>query len=164
MKGGGSPHSVNISVKSDNIPQIDGNISITSQSDISSILCDIQCNCCEDQSEYEEDQYLENSDIIPVHVSQYDQHKYIDCSDAPPWYEKYEPRKVDKNESKYNRKTIKRSNKIFKSELLPIISVSNVRSLIPKIGNVKNDISERNISLSIFSEVWEKANCKKTTI
>ena len=161
MKGGGSPHSVNISVKSDNIPQIDGNISITSQSDISSILCDIQCNCCEDQSEYEEDQYLENSDIIPVHVSQYDQHKYIDCSDAPPWYEKYEPRKVDKNESKYNRKTIKRSNKIFESELLPIISVSNVRSLIPKIGNVKNDILERNISLSIFSEVWEKANCKK---
>ena len=46
-------------------------------------------------------------------------------------------------------------------ESLPIISVSNVRSLIPKIGNVKKDILERKISLSMLTEVWEKANCKK---
>ena len=158
--GGGSPLSVrkNININSNNIPQLDGNISIESQSDISSVICDIQCNCCEDQSVYEGDQ---DSQKIPVHVSQYDQDQYVDYSEPPPWYEKYEKRKVDKNESKCNRKSIKRDNKFLKSESLPIISVSNVRSLIPKIENFKNDILERNISLSILSEVWEKVNCKK---
>ena len=64
-------------------------------------------------------------------------------------------------ESKYNRKVIKRDKKYLWGESLPIISVSNVRSLIPKIENFQNDILERNISLSILSEVWEKADCKK---
>ena len=73
----------------------------------------------------------------------------------------FELRKIDKNESKFNRKVLKRDKKFVEGEALPIISVSNVRSLIPKIGNFKNDILERNISLSILSEVWEKANCKK---
>ena len=158
MKGRCSPLSVrkNISVISDNIPQLDGNISIETQSDISSIVCDVQCNCCEHLSEYEDDQ---ESQKIPVHVSQYNQDQYQ--SDPPPWYESYEPRKIDKNESKFNRKVLKRDKKFVEGEALPIISVSNVRSLIPKIGNFKNDILERNISLSILSEVWEKANCKK---
>ena len=148
--------SENISVITDNIPQLDGNISIESQSDISSIVSDIECNCCEDQPECEDNQETQK---IPVHVSQYDQDQ--DQSDPPPWYESYEPRKMDKNESKFNRKVLKRDKKFVEGEALPIISVSNVRSLIPKIGSFKNDILERNISLSILSEVWEKANCKK---
>ena len=46
-------------------------------------------------------------------------------------------------------------------ESLPIISVSNMRSLIPKISNYKNDLLERDISLSLLSEVWGKSSCKK---
>ena len=44
---------------------------------------------------------------------------------------------------------------------MPIISVSNCRSLPPKLYNFKNDMIQRDISVSLCSEVWEKANCKK---
>ena len=43
---------------------------------------------------------------------------------------------------------------------LPIISVSNLRSLPPKLNSFKNDLLEREISLALLSEVWEKATCK----
>ena len=46
-------------------------------------------------------------------------------------------------------------------ESLPIISVSNMRSLIPKILNFKNDLIDRDISVALLSEVWEKSSCKK---
>ena len=35
-----------------------------------------------------------------------------------------------------------------------------MRSLFPKINNVKNDILERGISLAFFSEIWEKSENK----
>ena len=79
----------------------------------------------------------------------------------PPWFEQYEARKVDKNESKCNRRILKREKRLIDAETLPVISVSNVRSLTPKIENFKKDILERNITVAILSEVWEKANCKK---
>ena len=117
----------------------------------------MKCSCCDDNY----DQDLENSKI-PVHVSQYRQDQYSDIYkfQPPPWYDKYEPRDIRKSDSKNNIK-IRRDQKLLESASLPIISVSNVRSLIPKIGNVKNDIFHRNISISILSEVWEKPNCKK---
>ena len=46
-------------------------------------------------------------------------------------------------------------------ESLPIISVSNMRSLTPKLNNFKNDMIEREISVALLSEVWEKKSCKK---
>ena len=36
-----------------------------------------------------------------------------------------------------------------------------MRSLVPKIGNFKNDLVDRDNSLSLLSVVWEKASCKK---
>ena len=33
--------------------------------------------------------------------------------------------------------------------------------MMPKINNFKNDFLEREISVALLSEVWEKANCKK---
>ena len=63
--------------------------------------------------------------------------------------------------SKSNRITIKRDNRLVMSESLPIISVSNVRSLHPKLKNFKKDLIEREISLSLISEVWEKTTFKK---
>ena len=50
---------------------------------------------------------------------------------------------------------------MFDSETLPNISVSIVRSLMPKVNNFKTDMKERNISLAMLSEIWEKSNCKK---
>ena len=35
-----------------------------------------------------------------------------------------------------------------------------MRSLFPKIGNVKNDLIERGISLGFFSEIWQKLENK----
>ena len=165
LEGGCTPLVRKSNIGNDDIPQLDGNISIDSKSDISSIYSDIQCSCCGDNAETSQNDYdqdLENSQI-PVHVSQYRQYQYSysDQSDPPPWFDKHEQRDIRKSESKSNRKTIRRDQKLLVGESLPIISVSNVRSLNPKIGNVKNDIFDRNISISILSEVWEKTNCQK---
>ena len=42
-----------------------------------------------------------------------------------------------------------------------MVSVCNLRSLFPKIGNFKNDLFERQVDVSLCSEVWEKAESKK---
>ena len=47
------------------------------------------------------------------------------------------------------------------TESLPILSVSNLRSLWPKLNSFKDDMILRDISCAMLSEVWEKANCKK---
>ena len=47
------------------------------------------------------------------------------------------------------------------SESLPILSVSNCRSIWPKLNSFKNDMKMRDISCAMLSEVWQKANCKK---
>ena len=59
------------------------------------------------------------------------------------------------------RKTIKRDNKLFKTGSLPIVAVSNLRSLMPKVKNFTRDIQEREIGCALLSEVWEKKNKKK---
>ena len=75
----------------------------------------------------------------------------------PPWFEPHFPR--------INlppvRKTIYRNNKLLYSQSLPIISVSNMRSLMPKIKNFKIDVLERKIGLALLSEIWEKKGNKK---
>ena len=45
--------------------------------------------------------------------------------------------------------------------LLPIIAVSNLRSLIPKIKKIARDVHERDISLALLTEVWQKSEKKK---
>ena len=47
------------------------------------------------------------------------------------------------------------------TESLPVLSVSNMRSIWPKVNSFKNDMFLRDISCSMLSEVWEKENCKK---
>ena len=44
---------------------------------------------------------------------------------------------------------------------LPVVSVCNLRSLFPKIDNFKNDMFERQVDVSLCSEVWEKAESKR---
>ena len=43
---------------------------------------------------------------------------------------------------------------------LPTVATYNMRSLFPKIGNVKTDLLERGISVGFFSEIWEKSENK----
>ena len=47
------------------------------------------------------------------------------------------------------------------SESLPVISVSKLSSLAPKIRNFRTDLIEREITVSLISEIWEKVGCKK---
>ena len=46
---------------------------------------------------------------------------------------------------------------------LPAIATYNVRSIFPKVGQVKIDLIERKITLGFFSEIWQKAEIKKHT-
>ena len=41
------------------------------------------------------------------------------------------------------------------------MSCYNMRSLMPKIENLAQDIEDRNCSISLLTEVWEKAENKK---
>ena len=47
------------------------------------------------------------------------------------------------------------------SSSLPIVAVTNFRSLSPKINNVKTDIIEREIGITLCSETWQKDSNKK---
>ena len=131
--------------------------------------CSSTCDCCNvlseatgcpsDMNKSYSSVYDDPPKPIPVHIS--NNLKGCPKNNHPAWYEEYVPRKTDSKESKDNRKTVRRDNRLVDSESLPIISVSNVRSLMPKINNFKNDMIDRDISVALLSEVWEKANCKK---
>ena len=53
--------------------------------------------------------------------------------------------------------TSTRPDKIFTAGHLRTVASYNFRSLFPKIGNAKNDILEREISVAFCSEIWEKS-------
>ena len=44
---------------------------------------------------------------------------------------------------------------------LPVVTVNNLRSLFPKVGNFKTDMLERQVDASLCCEIWEKAENKK---
>ena len=58
-------------------------------------------------------------------------------------------------------KTLKRSNKTLQSISLPLISVYNMRSLLPKLDSFTQDFEDRATGLSILTEIWEKADDKR---
>ena len=43
---------------------------------------------------------------------------------------------------------------------MPVVATYNLRSLFPKIQNVKNDILERSIDCAFLSEIWEQKENK----
>ena len=53
-----------------------------------------------------------------------------------------------------NNKQSKTNAAIF----LPTVATYNLRSMIPKIENLKKDIIERQIDVSFLQEIWEVAN------
>ena len=44
---------------------------------------------------------------------------------------------------------------------LPVVTVCNLRSPFPKIGNFKTDLFEHQVDVRLCCEVWEKAENKK---
>ena len=81
----------------------------------------------------------------------------VETVPTPVWYEPY----IQRRNILPIRKTVKRNKKLLKCLSLPIISVSNVRSLVPKINSYKIDVLERKIGLSLLSEIWEVKGKKK---
>ena len=137
---------------------MDGNDSI-----VSSYLSEPHCSCCDssESTDSDYDQDFENETSIPV-LSNYRQYNNLEhCQSPPAWYEEYTPRVSDSRQSKVNRITIRRDNRLMMTESLPILSVSNLRSLWPKLNSFKDDMILRDISCAMLSEVWEKENCKK---
>ena len=55
---------------------------------------------------------------------------------------------------------LQRPDKIRAAQFLPSVATYNVRSIFPKLGNIRTDMLERNISVGFFSEVWEKSGKK----
>ena len=75
----------------------------------------------------------------------------------PVWFDPY----TQRTEFIPCRQTVRRNSKLLQCLSLPIISVSNLRSLLPKINNFKSDILEREIGLALLSEIWEVKGKKK---
>ena len=73
------------------------------------------------------------------------------------WYEQY----TQRTQCVPVRQTVRRNSKLLQCLSLPIISVSNLRSLLPKVNNFKNDILEREIGLALLSEIWQVKGKKK---
>ena len=59
------------------------------------------------------------------------------------------------------RITVRRNNRLAKSAYLPVISVSNIRSLMPKFETYIQDLNERQITLSLLTEIWEQPGKRK---
>ena len=112
------------------ISQFDGNITINSASDTGESICSC-CNdvvCCESTVSSNDSEYDDEGISIPV-LTAPNVLPYQWPSDPPAWFDEYLPGVIDPYQSRVNRITIKRDNRLVNSELLPIISVSNLRSL-----------------------------------
>ena len=96
--------------------------------------------------------------VVGFRPRKYFQHRKCDW---PPWYDAHQRRPGD---IRPLRQTVRRNDKPSVCNTLPVISVSNLRSLIPKINNFKNDMLEREISLVLISEVWEKKHSKNISL
>ena len=150
-----------------NINQLDGNDSC-SDSTLSSVDFEPFYDTDDDKSDIS----LDGSTI-----SSYDDHsdnideRYIDVvaniqftdnpdiDDFPPWYDHYhKPNQIRRPV----RQTVRRDNKLMKTNSLPIIAVSNLRSLMPKVKTFTDDVHQRQIGLALLSEVWEKNKQEKT--
>ena len=122
-------------------------MSLSSQSEMSSLLTEPQCDCCDDQSEcmsttasnfdYDAD-YVEissssDSDGPPLNIS-------VQIGHRP-------NSKVINSRLPHARRVIRRDNKVLQAVSLPKLSSYNMRSLMPKIDNFGTDMEDRMCSL-----------------
>ena len=62
--------------------------------------------------------------------------------------------------SRPDKPTNMKIDKIAAALSLPIVATYNLRSLMPKIQSLKTDILERSVDLSFLQEIWEKGEDK----
>ena len=108
-------------------------------------------------SETDSNPVLETGRAIPVIVSNYRTQFQLGKEPHPAWFEPY----VQRSDINPIRHRIKRNKKLEECLTLPKVAVSNVRSLLPKINSYKTDILEREIGLSLLTEIWEVEGKKK---
>ena len=88
---------------------------------------------------------------IQVVVNNFFKYKPVN-TECPPWYDhhvnSYTPRHPV-------RKTLKRDNRLIKSNNLPIIAVSK---------NFTKDIQDCDVGVALLSEVWEKSQKKNISL
>ena len=54
-----------------------------------------------------------------------------------------------------------KSDKITSALHMPVVATYNMRSIFPKLGNLKKDILERDIQAAFCCEIWEKSESKQ---
>lgn len=150
------------------ILQLDGNLSCSDDSMSSSVSSIDTFEYFQDSDFYttsEDSDYSTTDDINTVEdeeqikvVLNHTNHSIPSCQ-TPSWYDAHHTTQTCNRTPV--RKTIRRDDRLEKSSGLPTIAVSNLRSLIPKIRNFARDIKEREISLALLTEVWEKKQKKK---
>ena len=133
------------------IPQYDGQDSCSDStvSDVSSEHFSLPDDITSEYTEHEDRQN------IPVSMNVFFP---SDFASPPSWYE---PHHKSYRSRKPVRTTLRRDNRLKESIELPIIAVSNLRSLMPKVNNFVRDIHERDIGVALLSEVWEQKSKKK---
>ena len=81
-------------------------------------------------------------------------------SDCIPVHTGFRPLKPVSARPPSVRRAIRRDNKALQGLTLPKVSCYNMRSLIPKVESLGNDMQDRNCSLSFLSEIWTKSEKK----
>ena len=59
-----------------------------------------------------------------------------------------------------NPRNKKNPKKVTAALNLPIVATYNLRSLMPKVQSLKNDLLERSVDLGFLQEIWEKSDIK----
>ena len=129
---------------SDDFPQLDGNISFTSEaSTLSSNLSLVGSDTSDDKSE--EIFCCSAVNQIPVIIG--NRHPSYTHSQAV-------------NQQRF-LKTLKRDKKAVQGLSLPVLSNYNMRSIFPKLDSFSEDFIERSVGVSFLTEIWEKSTNKK---
>ena len=67
---------------------------------------------------------------------------------------------LSESESATLQQPVPKINKITCALNLPTVATYNCRSIFPKLGNLKNDLIEREIDVGFMVEIWEKSESK----
>ena len=121
------------------IAQMDGNESVASESESEEEEGGNE-NVNDDESVSEETEDVQNIEVI---VGQRPIKKQIYVARNPA------------------RKVIRRDEGLVEALTLPSITLFNMRSIWPKIGNLADDINLRETDLCFLTEIWEKSENKK---
>ena len=68
---------------------------------------------------------------------------------------------IDSRPNTYYKDNKRRNKMAAVAHHLPVVTVSNVRSLFPKIRNIRTDMLEREVDVNLCCEIFEKADNKK---